>query len=130
MRGFDLRFLSVFLFLISGALAQDIQVNRQNKTIAVTADESVTADPEEAVLAIGYRNYAPTQDSAFQDNVRASDAIIKAVLAAGVNKSDIETEKLRLSRIEQDEKWTSEMKKERQFGPSNPGTLPCRPREL
>jgi hypothetical protein len=57
MRGFVFRIL--FLFLISGALAQDIQVNRQNKTIAVTADESVTADPEVAVLAIGYHNYAP-----------------------------------------------------------------------
>ena len=40
--------------------AQDIQVNRQNKTIAVTADDSVTADAEIAVLAIGYHNYAPT----------------------------------------------------------------------
>lgn len=106
---------AIFLILVSGASAQDIQVNRQNKTIAVTADESVTADPEVATIAIGYHNYAPTQDSAFQDNVRASDAIIKAVLAAGVNKSDIETEKLRLARIEQDEKWTPEMKKDRQF---------------
>ena len=33
-----------------------------------------------------------------------------------MNKSDIETEKLRLARIAQDEKWTPEMKKERQFG--------------
>jgi uncharacterized protein YggE len=49
--------------------AQDIQVNRQNKTIAVTADESVTADAEVAVLAIGYHNYAATYDAAFQDNV-------------------------------------------------------------
>jgi uncharacterized protein YggE len=105
----------VILSTISTAVAQDIQVNRQNKTIAVTADESVTADPEVAILTIGYHNYAPSQDAAFQDNVRASDAIVKAVLAAGVPKSDIETEKLRLGRIEQDEKWTLEMKKERQF---------------
>lgn len=106
--------LAVLVFTVSCA-AQEIQVNRQNKTIAVTADESVTANPEVAVLTIGYHNYAPSQDTAFQDNVRASDAIMKAVLAAGVPKADVETEKLLLGRIEQDEKWTPEMKKERQF---------------
>lgn len=100
---------------ISMGLGQDIQVNRQNKTIAVTAEESVAADPEVAVLAIGYHNYAPTQDSAFAENVRASGAIMKSVISAGVSESDIETEKLRLGRVEQDEKWTPEMKKERQF---------------
>ncbi len=83
MKGFALCLL--LSFIISGALAQDIQVNRQNKTIAVTAEESVTADPEVAVVDIGYHNYAPAQDSAFQDNVR------------------------------EDEKWTPEMKRERQF---------------
>jgi uncharacterized protein YggE len=84
-------FAGFFLFVIPLALAQDIQVNRQNSTIAVTADESITADPEVAVLAIGYHNYPPTQDLAFQDNVRASEAVIKAVLAAGVDKAGIET---------------------------------------
>lgn len=108
--------VTVFLVvIIPVAFGQDIQVNRQNKTIAVTADESVSADPEVALLAIGYHNYAPTQDAAFENNVRTSDAVIKALLAAGVSKSDIETEKLRLGRVEQDQRWTPEMKKERQF---------------
>jgi hypothetical protein len=53
-------------FLISAVcVSQDIQINRQNKTIAVTADESTVADAEVAVLAIGYHNYGPTQDYAF-----------------------------------------------------------------
>jgi uncharacterized protein len=96
-------------------LAQDIQVNRQNKTIAVTAEESITADAEVAVLAIGYHNYAPSQDVAFQDNVRASNRITDALLAAGVPKANIETGKLRLNLAEPDETWTSEMKRERKF---------------
>lgn len=68
------RFLvTLAVIAITGSLlAQDIQVNRQNKTISVTADESATADAEIAVLAIGYHNYGPTQDAAFQENVRAS----------------------------------------------------------
>lgn len=95
--------------------AQEIQVNRQNKTIAVTAEDSVTADAEIAVLAIGYHNYAPTQDSAFRENVRVAAQITKALLDAKVPKANIETEKLRLTRTEIDEKWTAEMKRERQF---------------
>jgi uncharacterized protein len=95
--------------------AQEIQVNRQNKTIAVTADESVAADAEVAELTIGYHNYATTQDGAFQENVRVADRITKGFLDAGIPKPNVETEKLRLGRTDTDEKWTPETKKDRQF---------------
>jgi uncharacterized protein len=110
-------YLLAIAILASASLlfAQDIQVNRQNKTIAVTADDSVAADAEVAVLEIGYHNYAPTQDGAFHDNVRVAEQITKALLDAKVPRANIETEKLRLSRAEIDEKWTAEMKKDRQF---------------
>jgi uncharacterized protein YggE len=97
-------------------LAQDIQVNRQNKTIAVTADESVTADPEVAVLTLGHRDFAPSYDAAFQQNISASDKITKALMSVGVPIANIETEKLSLERVEPDSRWTPEMKKDRQFG--------------
>ena len=97
------------------AFGQDIQINRQNKTIAVTADESVTADAEVAVLAIGYHNYGPSQDGAFHENVRAAARITKAMLDAKIPEANIETEKLSLGRAEADEKWTEDMKKERRF---------------
>ena len=100
---------------VSALFAQDIQVSRQNKTIAVTADDSVTADAEIAVLEIGYHNCASTQEAAFNENVRVADQITKALLDAKIPKANIETEKLRLSRTEIDEKWTNEMKKDRQF---------------
>jgi len=112
------RFLlfAITVIAITGSLlAQDIQVNRQNKTIAVTADESTTADAEIAVLAIGYHNYGLTQDAAFKENVRAAERVTNALLDAKVPKANIETEKLRLTRTEVDEKWTADMKKERQF---------------
>jgi len=111
------RFLLMLAVIASSGLllAQDIQVNRQNKTIAVTADDSVTADAEIAVLEMGYHNYAPTQDSAFYENVRVAEQITKAFLDAKIPKANIETEKLRLSRTEIDEKWTADMKKDRQF---------------
>jgi uncharacterized protein YggE len=95
--------------------AQDIQVNRQNKTISVTADESITAEAEVAVIAVGYHNYASNREDAFQENIRVSNGITKALLDSGIAKENIETGKLNLSRVEQDEKWTPEMKKDRQF---------------
>jgi len=108
-------FAIAILVSASSLFAQDIQVNRQNKTIAVTADDSVTADAEIAVLEIGYHNYAPTQDGAFHENVRVADEITKALLDAKIPEANIETEKLHLSRTEIDDKWTPEMKKDRQF---------------
>jgi uncharacterized protein YggE len=96
-------------------VAQDIQVNRQNKTIAVTAEESVTAEAEVAEITIGYRNYAVTHDAAFQDNVKVAERITKTFLDAGIPKENIETRELHLDRVEPNEKWTLEMKKERQF---------------
>ncbi|MGA9527035.1 MAG: SIMPL domain-containing protein [Terriglobales bacterium] len=95
--------------------AQDIQVNRQNKTIAVTADDSVTADAEVALVEIGYHNYGTTQDSAFHENVRVAEKITTALLDAKIPRTSIETDKLGLSRTEIDEKWTADMKKDRQF---------------
>ena len=109
-------FFTTTVIAITGSLlAQDIQVNRQNKTIAVTADESTTADAEIAALEIGYHNYGLTQDAAFRENVQAAERITKALLDAKVPKANIATEKLRLARPEIDEKWTADMKKERQF---------------
>ncbi len=106
--------LSLTLFGVS-AFAQDIQVNRQNKTIAVTAEESVAADAEVAVLAIGYHNYGLTQDSAFHENIQAAEKIASAILAAKIPEGNIETEKLSLGRAQIDDKWNESMKRERQF---------------
>ena len=81
----------------------------------MTAEESASADAEVATLAIGYHNYGLTQDSAFKDNIQMSERITKAILGAGVPKNNIETEKLQLDRVQIEDKWTPEMKKERQF---------------
>src|SRR5437762_7984029 len=94
------------------AFGQQITVNRQNKTIAITADDSVSVDPEVATITLGYQNYAPTKDAAYGDNTRVSGEVTKALLNGGVPKSALETESLHLERAERDEKWTAEEKKE------------------
>jgi len=97
------------------AFSQQILVNRQNKTIAITAEDSVSVAPEVATITLGYQNYAPTKDAAYQENVRVSNEVTNALLNGGVPKSALETESLRLQRAELDEKWTAEEKKQRQF---------------
>ena len=97
------------------AMAQEIQVSRQNKTISVLAEDSATAEPEVATITIGYHNYGATNDSAFQENVRASNQITKALLEAQIPKENIATESLQLQHAQVDVKWTPEMRKERQF---------------
>lgn len=97
------------------AAAQQIAVNRDNKTIAITAEDSVSVDPEIAVVVVGYENFATTKDSAYDDNVRVANKVSKALLDGGISKSAIQTEYLRLEQPEAHENWTTEERKQRQF---------------
>jgi uncharacterized protein YggE len=118
--------LTVLLWCAFGVLpafGQQIQVNRQNKTIAITVDESVSVDPEVATITVGYQDYAPTKDAVYGDNIRVSNEVTKALLNVGVPKSAIETESVRLERVERDEKWTDQEKKERQFQATQTWTI-------
>jgi len=105
------------------AVGQQIQVNRQNKTIAITADESVSVDAEVATITVGYQNYALTKDAAYSESLRVSNEVTKALLNGGVPKSALETESVRLERAERDEKWTAEEKKERQYQATQTWTI-------
>ena len=105
------------------AFSQQIQINRQNKTIAITVDDSVSVDPEVATITVGYQNYAPNKDAVYGDNIRVSNEVTKALLNSGVSKSALETESVRLERAERDEKWTDEEKKERQFQATQTWTI-------
>jgi uncharacterized protein len=110
-----LTLIAIFFCVQIAAVAQNIQVNKQNKTIAVTADQTVSVDAEIAMLHIGYHNYGATQDSAFRENARVANTITKALLDAHVSRENIETEKLRLEHVNPRQDWTSEMKADRQF---------------
>jgi hypothetical protein len=102
---------------------QQIIVNRQNKTIAITADDSVTVDPEVATITVGYQNYASTKDAAYEENIRVANEGTKALLNGGVPKFALETESVKLERAERDQKWTAEEKNARQFQASQSWTI-------
>jgi uncharacterized protein len=83
---------------LSCAKAQDVQVNRSNKTIQVTASSTLRVEPEIAQLRFGFRDYAATQQAAIDQNVQATNKITKALLDSGVPKEAIETESIRIDR--------------------------------
>jgi uncharacterized protein YggE len=97
------------------ATAQDVQVSRANKTVEVTVTTSVDADHGVVIIGVGYRNYGSSKGSAFAENVHAANRIIQAFLDAKVSKESIETQTVRLERMEPEEKWTPQTRSERQF---------------
>src|SRR5438270_3817212 len=107
--------LSILLSSIWGWSQDVIQVNRENKTIAVSADDEAAVAAEVAVLVVGFRNYAVTKQAAFEENLKVSNDIVQALLKAHVDPKNMQTESLSISRVDPDEHWSESMKNERQF---------------
>ena len=103
------------LWLCSAAFGQTIAVDRTNKTIAVTADESVYATAEIAVVKIACHSYALTKDAAFSENLRLAEAVRAALQKAGIPAAAIESSDVTLDRVEPENNWTPEMKRDRQY---------------
>lgn len=95
--------------------SQSVEISKTNKTIAVRADDSASIEPDVAIVSFGYENYGTTKDEAYRENLKVSDAIVKAMLDSGVPKTVIETGTIKLVRIEPEDNWTPEQKKQRQF---------------
>lgn len=97
--------------------AQTIQVNKENRTIAVTATDKVTALADTARVHVGFVAYGPDSESAYANGSRTSNAIIRALTAAGVPKEAIESENQNLAPVQnyQLDRLTAAEKAQRQF---------------
>jgi len=122
--------LCSFLLVASFASAQGIQISRDNRTVAVSASATFEADPEFAVIRIGYRSFAATKDAAYDENTRAASKIIDALLASGLKKTDIETEELSLYQPDSENRdLTDKERKDRQFEAHQSWSITVRPVE-
>lgn len=106
--------------LFCGALslnAQHIDVNKQNRSIAVTATAEAKAIADHATVHVGYLVYGPDEKSAYAAGSKASNAIIDALTASGVDKSAIQSQSQSISPVNQftERNWTAEEKAERKF---------------
>jgi uncharacterized protein len=97
--------------------AQTIQVNKENRTIAITATDKVTAIADIATVHIGFIAYGPDSDSAYATGSRLSNAIIKSLTAAGIANDSIESENQNISPVQeyQIDKLTPAEKAQRKF---------------
>jgi uncharacterized protein YggE len=118
------------LLLIAGfaacALGQTIQVNQNNRTIAVTANDKATAEADVATVHIGFELFAADADNASNVGSQASNAIIEALQKSGVDDKAIESERQSLRRNTQfDDKDSEPVRANKQFLLTQSWTVKC-----
>ena len=114
-----LRSVAVFLLLLALAPlcgAQAIQINRENKTIAISTTDEATAVADIAAISIGFEIFKSDADSAAVEGSRLSHSIMEALHKAGVDDKSIESKSQSLSRNTNfDEKEDASQRAQRQF---------------
>lgn len=75
-----------------------LKVEPSNRTLSVTAEAQVTADPDTAILHIGFETKPNDPQSAYAEGTRTSNAIISAIKQAGVPETAIHSETQHLDR--------------------------------
>lgn len=103
--------------VVPAAFSQTVQVNRENRTIAVTATDKVTVLADTATVHIGFIAYGPDSDSTYAAGSRLSNAIIRALTDAKVPADAIQSENQNLSPVQsfQTERLTPEEARQRKF---------------
>jgi uncharacterized protein YggE len=101
----------------SQTVAQTIQVNKDNRTIAITATDKVIVMADTATVHIGFIAYGPDSDAAYATGSRISNVIVKVLTAAGVPSDAIESENQYVSPVQeyQIDKLTPAEKAQRKF---------------
>lgn len=97
--------------------AQTIQVNKDNRTIAITATDKVIAMADVATLHVGFIAYGPDSQAAYANGSRISNAIADALKKAGVPEDALESENQNVSPVQdfQVQKLTEAEKAQRKF---------------
>lgn len=78
--------------LLTMAQAQTIKVDKDNRTIAVTASDKATTDADLAVVHIGFQVFGPDEQSTYSSGSTISNAIVNALKKSGVPDKAIESE--------------------------------------
>jgi uncharacterized protein YggE len=86
------------------AQAQTIQVNKDNRTIAITTTDEAQAVADRAVVSVGYTVYGSDQDSTYADASKVSNAVIKVLRDAGVKAEAIESKEQSLTPLDDNDK--------------------------
>lgn len=104
-------------FLAANISAQQIQINKDNRTIAITATASASTPADTATVHVGFVAYAPTAEAAYAEGSKTSNAIIHALKAEGVAATAIQSESQSVAETQpyELEKLTPEEREQRRF---------------
>jgi uncharacterized protein len=69
-----------------------LNISSANRTLTITADVTISAEPDVAILHIGFETLPSDAKTAYADGARTSNAIIDAIKQAGVQEADIHSE--------------------------------------
>jgi len=83
--------LAFVAFLPIPSSGQGIEINRNNKTIAINTTDEATATADIAAVTVGFEVYGPDYQSAYTDGGNTSHAILDALHKAGVEDKNIES---------------------------------------
>ncbi len=99
------------------ASAQQIQVSKDNRTIAITTSDTAKADADTAVVHIGFSSYAPDAQSAYAAGSSTSSTIVRALTDAGITKDSIQSEAQSVGEVEafQTQNFSPEERKQRRY---------------
>jgi len=98
------------------AAAQTIQINKENKTIAICTTDEATATADIAAVTIGFEVYEADSESAYSVGGNLSHAIIEALHKAGVGDASIESTGQSLEKnTDFDDKDKPEQRAKKQF---------------
>ena len=75
-----------------------LKIEPSNRTLTVTAEERVTADPEIAILHIGFETKPSDAKTAYAAGAKTSNEIVAALKQAGIAESAIRSESQHLDR--------------------------------
>jgi hypothetical protein len=76
-----------------------LKIEAANRTLTVSAEGRVTADPEIAILHIGFETQAYDAKSAYAAGAKTSNVIVAALKQAGIPETSIRSESQRLERM-------------------------------
>lgn len=119
--------LALVLVSVGGAAAvgqqagqAQLKIDPTNRTLTVSAENTVTVDPEVAILHVGFETLPMDAKSAYAAGTTTSNAIIGALKQAGVAESAIHSEWQHLNSVYDkphkftlQQQWTVRVKPER-----------------
>ncbi|HEV2135709.1 MAG TPA: SIMPL domain-containing protein [Terracidiphilus sp.] len=96
--------------------AQTIQINRENKTIAISTTDEATATADIAAVTIGFGVFGSDAESTYADGGKLSHAILEALHKTGIKDGSIESSDQGLQRnTDFNDKDTPEQRAQKRF---------------